>query len=248
MAAHTASRFDDRIAPRFDEVYEHLPDADAAAGTLARLAGRGRALELGIGTGRIALRLAACGTEVHGVDLSDAMVAQLRRKPGGPDIPVAMDDFADFSLDTRYDVVYVVFNTFFDLTSQDAQVRCFASAARHLTAGGVFVVEAFVPDHARLARGNNVQWDLYGDVVRVDVSQPNSREQRVDARHIMISAAGVEQFSVRIRYAWPSELDLMARLAGLRLKERWGDWAGSPFTSQSTAHVSVYEKPGGGTR
>ena len=248
MAGQTTSFFDDRIAPRFDEVYEHLPHTDAAAGTLARLTGRGRALELGIGTGRIALRLAALGTEVHGVDLSDAMIAELRRKPGGPDIPVAMDDFADFSLDSRYEVVYVVFNTFFNLTSQDAQVRCFASAARHLTAGGVFVIEAFVPDHARLARDDNVVWDVYGDVVRVDVSQSNSRAQRVDARHIIISETGVEQFSVRIRYAWPSELDLMARLAGLRLKERWADWAGSSFTSQSPAHVSVYEKPGGGTR
>ena len=246
MAVRTASSFDDRIAPRFDKIYEHLPDADVAAGTLARLAGRGRALELGIGTGRIALRLAALGTEVHGVDASDAMVAELRRKPGGHDIPVAMGDFADFLLDTRYDVVYVVFNTFFDLTSQDAQVRCFASAARHLNAGGVFVIEAFVPDHSRLARDNNVYWDVYGDVVRVDVSQPNSCEQRVDARHIMVSEAGIEMFSIHIRYAWPAELDLMARLAGLRLKERWADWAGSPFTSQSTAHVSLYEKAGGG--
>ena len=246
MAQRIASRFDDRIAPRFDEVYEHLPGADTTAGTLARLAGRGRALELGIGTGRIALRLAALGTEVHGVDASDAMVAELRRKPGGHDIPVAKDDFADFSLDTRYDVVYVVFNTFFDLTSQDAQVRCFASVARHLTPGGVFAIEAFVPDHARLARGYNVLWDVYGDVVRVDVSESNSRGQRVDARHIMISEAGVEMFSVHIRYAWPAELDLMARLAGLRLKERWADWAGNSFTSQSTAHVSVYEKPDGG--
>jgi len=246
MAQRIASRFDDRIAPRFDEVYEHLPGADTTAGTLARLAGKGRALELGIGTGRIALRLAALGTEVHGVDASDAMVAELRRKPGGHDIPVAMGDFADFSLDTRYDVVYVVFNTFFDLTTQDGQVRCFASVARHLTPGGVFAIEAFVPDHAMLARGHNVLWDVYGDVVRVDVSQSDSRGQRVDARHIMISEAGVEMFSVHIRYAWPAELDLMARLAGLRLKERWADWAGNSFTSRSTAHVSVYEKPDGG--
>ena len=246
MTEHTALNFDDRIAPRYDEVYEHLPDADTAAGTLARLTGRSRALELGIGTGRIALRLAALGTEVHGVDLSEAMVAGLRRKPGGPGIPVAMDDFADFSLDARYDVVYVVFSTFFDLPTQDAQVQCFGSVARHLNAGGVFVIEAFVPDHARLARGNNVFWYVYGDVVRVDVSQSNIREQRVDARHIMISEAGIELFSVHIRYAWPAELDLMARLAGLRLKERWADWAGSRFTSKSTAHVSVYEKPAGG--
>lgn len=246
MAQRIASRFDDRIAPRFDEVYEHLPGADTTASTLARLAGKGRALELGIGTGRIALRLAALGTEVHGVDASDAMVAELRRKPGGHDIPVAMGDFADFSLDTRYDLVYVVFNTFFDLTTQDGQVRCFASVARHLTPGGVFAIEAFVPDHAMLARGHNVLWDVYGDVVRVDVSQSDSRGQRVDARHIMISEAGVEMFSVHIRYAWPAELDLMARLAGLRLKERWADWAGNSFTSRSTAHVSVYEKPDGG--
>ena len=246
MAEKTTSGFDDRIAPRFDEIYGHLPDADTAAGTLARLAGNGQALELGIGTGRIALRLAARGIEVHGLDSSEAMVAELRRKPGGPDIPVAMEDFADFSLDARYDVVYVVFDTFFNLTSQDAQVRCFASVARHLNTGGVFVIEAFVPDHARLARGNNILGDVYGDVVRVDFSQSNSHEQRLDARHIMISEDGIEQFSVRIRYAWPSELDLMARLAGMRLKERTADWTGNPFTSRSTAHVSVYEKSGGG--
>ena len=243
MAEQSASHFDDRIAPRFDEIYEHLPDADTAAGTLAQLAGNGRALELGIGTGRIALRLAALGIEVHGVDLSDAMVAELRRKPGGSDIPVAMDDFADFSLDSRYDLVYVVYNTFFDLTSQEAQVRCFASVARHLNAGGVFVIEAFVPDHTRLARDSNVFGDIYGDVVRIDVSEANACEQRLDARHIMIGEAGIELYSVRIRYAWPAELDLMARLAGLQLKERWADWTGNSFTSQSTAHVSVYEKP-----
>ena len=121
-------------------------------------------------------------------------------------------------------------------------MRCFATVARHLTVGGVFVIQAFVPDHARLARGKEVSAEAYGDLLRVDVSRFDTIEQRVDARHVLIGESGIEQFPVRLRYAWPAELDLMARLAGLRLKERWADWAGNPFTSSSTGHVSVYEQ------
>ena len=231
----------DRIAARYDEIHAHLPHPGGAADTLARLAGRGRALELGIGTGRVALPLATLGVEVHGVDASEAMVAELRRKPGGQDISVTLGDFADFSLDARYDVVFVVFNTFFSLPSQDAQTRCFETVARHLSAGGVFVIEAFVPNVARLARGKEVSADIHGDTVLLDVAEFDVNEQRVNARHLFISESGIEMFPVELRYAWPSELDLMARLAGLRLRDRWADWAGTPFTSRSRAHVSVYE-------
>ena len=243
MTEYTASTYGDRIAARYDEIHAQLPHPGAMADTLARLAGKGRALELGIGTGRVALPLAALGVEVHGVDASEAMVAELRRKPGGPDIPVTIGDFADFSLDSQYDLVFVVFNTFFSLPSQDAQTRCFEAAARRLNAGGVFVIEAFVPDHARLARGNEVSAEIHGDSVLVDFGEFDANEQRVNARHLFINESGIEMFPVQLRYAWPSELDLMARLAGLRLRERWADWAGSPFTSSSRVHVSVYEKP-----
>ena len=242
MTEYTASTYGDRIAARYDEIHAHLPHPGAMADMLARLAEKGRALELGIGTGRVALPLAALGVEVHGVDASEAMVAELRRKPGGPDIPVTMSDFANFSLDVRYDLVFVVFNTFFSLSSQEAQTRCFEAAARHLNAGGVFVIEAFVPDVARLARGNEVSAEIHGASVLVDLGKFDANEQRVNARHLFISESGIEMFPVQLRYAWPGELDLMARLAGLRLRERWADWAGSPFTSSSKRHVSVYEK------
>ena len=231
----------DRIAARYDEIHAHLPHPGGAADTLAWLTGRGRALELGVGTGRVALPLAALGVEVHGVDASEAMVAELRRKPGGPDIPVTIGDFAEFSLDARYDVVFVVFNTFFSLPNQDAQTRCFETVARHLSAGGVFVIEAFVPNVARLARGKEVSADIHGDTVLLLVAEFDANEQRVNARHLFISESGIEMFPVELRYAWPSELDLMARLAGLRLRDRWADWAGTSFTSRSRAHVSVYE-------
>ena len=185
MTEYTASTYGDRIAARYDEIHAHLPHPGGAADTLARLAGKGRALELGIGTGRIALPLAALGVEVHGVDASEAMVAELRRKPGGPDIPVTIGDFADFSLDIRYDLVFVAFNTLFSLPSQDAQTRCFETVARHLSAGGVFVIEAFVPNVARLARGEEVSADIHGDTVLLDVAEFDVNEQRINARHLL---------------------------------------------------------------
>ena len=248
MTEHPASTQRDRVAAQYaasrpvtTRYTPSLPYPRSAANTLARLTGRGRALELGVGTGRVALPLAALGVEVHGMDASEAMVAELRRKPGGPDIPVTIGDFADFSLDARYDLVFVVFNTFFSLPSQEAQMRCFGTAARHLSADGVFVIEAFVPNVARLARGKEVSADIHGDTVLLLVAEFDVNEQRVNARHLFISGSGIEMFPVELRYAWPSELDLMARLAGLRLKDRWADWAGTPFTSRSRAHVSVYE-------
>ena len=242
MAEYTASTYGDRIAARYDELHSDRADTDAAVETLTRLAGHGRVLELGIGTGRIALPLAARGLEVHGVDASEAMVARLRAKPGGRDIPVSIHDFVDFSLGAQFELVFVVFNTFFALLSQEDQLRCFTAVARHLVAGGVFLIEAFVPDLARFVRGQHVSADVKADTVQMNVSRHDAVEQRVKSYHLHFRESGVEMFPVQIRYAWPTELDLMARLAGLRLKYRWADWAGNRFTSQSTGHVSVYEK------
>ena len=241
MPEYAASTYGDRIAARYDELYRSKGDESVTVGTLARLAGAGRALELGIGTGRIALPLAARGTEVHGMDSSEAMAAQLRAKPGGGSIPVTIGDFADFSLGQSYDLVFVIANTFFMLLSQEDQVRCFGAAARHLTDRGVFIIEAFVPDPARLVR-DYVEGGMRAGGLRLDVSEPDVAEQRIRSSQVLLNASGIELFPVQLRYAWPAELDLMARLAGLRLRDRWEDWAGNAFTSKSTKHVSVYEK------
>ena len=240
MEGYQPSTYGDRIADVYDELYASL-DPTPAAETLAGLAGAGPALELAVGTGRIALPLAARGVEVHGIDASEAMVAKLREKPGGEAIPVTMGDFADVGVEGRYSLVYVAFNTFFALLSQDDQVRCFANVAAHLTEGGVFVLEAFVPDLARFDRGQRVNANrVEADWVLFDLSLHHPVEQRVSSQHVVVSAEGVRLQPVAIRYAFPAELDLMARLAGLELRERWGGWSREPFTAASGSHVSVY--------
>jgi hypothetical protein len=209
---------------------------------LADLAKDGPALELAIGTGRIALPLAARGVEVHGIDASEKMVEQLRAKPGGDAVPVTIGDFADVAVDGRYRLVYIVFNTFFALLTQEDQVRCFANVAEHLTDDGAFVVEAFVPDVARFVRGQNVSATAVEvDRVTLDVATHDANEQRVRAMVVNIEGGRANAYPVQLRYAWPSELDLMARLAGLRLRERWSGWGRTPFTSSSGGHVSIYE-------
>ena len=239
------STYGDRIADVYDELYEDLASPALVApmvDVLANLAGGGRALELGIGTGRIALPLAGRGVEVHGIDASAAMVDKMRRKPGGGRIPVTMADFADVDADGRFSLVYVVFNTFFALLTQDAQVRCFANVASRLSEGGVFLVEAFAPDLTRFERGQNIQAGVVEtDRVSIDLSRHDAVAQTVESSHVHISEQGVRLYPVKLRYAWPSELDLMARVAGMRLRSRWGDWQGGPFTASSTNHVSAYE-------
>jgi SAM-dependent methyltransferase len=233
----------DRIADVYDEWYAGL-DPGPAADTLAALAGGGRALELAIGTGRIALPLAARGVEVHGIDASEEMVARLRAKPGGDRIPVTIGDFADVGVEGSYALIYVAFNTFFALLSQDDQVRCFANVAAHLADGGVFVLEAFVPDLARFDRGQRVQATrVEADWLTFDVSLHDPVEQRVSSQHVLVDGNGVRLRPVELRYAFPSELDLLARLAGLQLRERWGGWKREPFTARSGSHVSVYAAP-----
>lgn len=239
------STYGDRIAEVYDEMYATLNSPEQLASMvdmLAGLAGSGRALELGIGTGRIALPLAARGVEVHGIDSSEAMVEKLREKPGGEAIPVTMGDFVEFDLKGRYSLIYVVFNTFFAPLTQEEQVKCFMNVARHLTDGGFFVIEAFVPDVARFVGGQCIRADVVNtDTVSIDVSRHDPAAQMVTSSHVYIAEKGVRLYPVKLRYAWPAELDLMARLAGMGLRDRTSDWKGSPFTASSTNHVSVYE-------
>ncbi len=227
-----ATRYDD--APRGDEA--------ACVAFLEQLAGGGPALELAIGTGRIALPLAARGIPVHGVDFSPAMVAQLRRKPGGDRLPVVLGDFADVPVPGRFRLVYVVYNTLFNLLTQGAQVRCFGNVAAHLTDDGAFVVEAFVPAYLhRLRDDQYVDAEAVGvDQVRLDVARHDPVTQRLYENHVTLTAEGTGLHPIVTQYAWPSELDLMARLAGLRLRDRWAGWERAPFTATSRAHVSVY--------
>jgi SAM-dependent methyltransferase len=242
MEGYRPETYGDRIADVYDRLTAVLPDPADCVERLAELAGPGPALELGIGTGRVALPLAAGGVEVHGIDASAAMVAQLRAKPGGDAIPVTIGDFADVAVEGRYRLVYVVFNTFFALLTQDDQVRCLAGVAGHLAPGGAFVVQAFVPDPTLYTGGQSVRASQLGlDEVRLDVARHDPVAQRVDFQTVLLSASGVRLQPGAIRYAWPSELDLMARLAGLRLRERWGGWRREPFTSASGQHVSLYE-------
>ena len=229
---HVAEGYDD-IACRGDEV--------ATVALLEQLARGGPALELAIGTGRIALPLAARGVRVDGIDISPAMIAKLRAKPGGDHISVTMGDFADIPVPGTYRLIYVVFNTLFNLLTQDDQVRCFENVATHLTDDGSFVVEAGVPNFLHRLRN-----DQYVDaeaievnLVRLDVGRYDPVTQRLDESHVVLSRDGVRVNPIVTRYAWPSELDLMARIAGLRLKKRWDGWNREPFTSRSNV-VSVY--------
>ncbi len=242
MDDYTASTYGERIADVYDSFYGSV-DVELRMDVLEELAAGGRALELGTGTGSFALPLAERGVDVHGIEISEAMVEELRAKEGGTGVPVTIGDFADVEVEGTFSLVYVLNNTFFMLTEQEAQVRCFENVAAHLDASGVFVVDAFVPDVTRFDRGQEVRTRLPDlDTVRLDVSTHDPMRQLVDFRHVLLSEAGIRVYPARLRYAWPSELDLMARLAGLRLRERWGDWRRGPFTSKSEGHVSVYER------
>lgn len=240
MDRYGPETYGDRIADVYDTLHDGL-DTEAAVETLAALAGGEPVLELAIGTGRLALPLAARGLEVHGIDASEAMVAKLREKPGGDRIPVTMGDFADVGVEGEFSLVFVAFNTLFALLTQDDQARCFANVARRLADGGVFVVEAFVPDLARFDRGQRVQVNrLDAAEVMLDASRHDPVGQRIDSDHVVITEHGTRIYPVNLRYAFPAELDLMARLAGLELQNRWGGWAREEFTAGSPRHVSVY--------
>ena len=241
---YDAATYGDRMAEVYDGWFAVPSDTEDVVRFLSDLAGPGPVLELGIGTGRTALPLAQIGYEVHGIDASEAMVKKLRSKVGGEDIPVTIGDFAELDIEEEFSLVYVVFNTFFALLSQEEQVRCFENVARRLRdEGGAFVMEVFVPDMTRWDRNQRVDARHVGnDIVVLDAAKHDPVEQRVASNHLVFSEAGVKMYPVRLRYAWPSELNLMARLAGLRLRERWGGWRREPFTGSSTRHVSVYER------
>jgi SAM-dependent methyltransferase len=242
MEGYGPATYGDRVADIYDRMAAELPDPVDCVERLAELAGPGPALELGIGTGRVALPLAARGVEVHGIDASAAMVERLRAKPGGEAIPVVLDDFAGVPVEGSFRLVFVVFNTFFALPTQDDQVRCFAAVAERLAPGGAFAMEGFVPDPTRHAGGHSVVVRHLGlDVARLDLALHDPVAQRVDFQNLLLTADGARLVPGVLRYAWPAELDLMARLAGLRLRERWGGWRREPFTAASTGHVSVYE-------
>jgi SAM-dependent methyltransferase len=226
------------------QIYRDIQRGDeiAAVAFLEQLAGPGPALELAIGTGRIALPLAARGIRVDGVDISPAMVDQLRAKPGGDQLSVTIGDFADVPVPGTYRLIFVVWNTLFNLLTQEDQVRCFENVAAHLTDDGSFVVEALVPAFLyRLRNNQHVDAEaIEVDEVRLDVLRHDAATQMLEESHVSLSRAGVRLNPVVQRYAWPSELDLMARIAGLRLKGRSGGWDREPFNSSSSWHVSVY--------
>ena len=246
MSEYGPETYGDRWAAVYDELtatFVSPADTERAVARLAALAGGGPALELAIGTGRIAVPLAARGVAVSGIDASAAIVARLRDRPGGAGIPVVVGDFADVAVDGTYRLVFVVLNSFFALLTQDDQVRCFANVAARLEPGGVFLVEAFVPDPGRFDRGQRVGAIAVGtDGLHLEAARHDPVAQRVDGLHVVVENDSVRTYPVRIRYAWPAELDLMARLAGLRLRERWGGWEGESFTAASARHVSVYER------
>ena len=235
--------FDEDAAEVYDDGAQR-GDEMATVAFLEQLARGGPTLELAIGTGRIALSLTARGIRVDGIDFSSAMVAKLRAKPGGAQIAVTMGDFSVVAVPGTYRLIYVVFNTLFNLLTQDEQVRCFENVADHLTDDGSFVVEAFVP--AFLHRLRNDQYvdaeAIRVDEVRLDVLRHDMATQMIEESHVSLFPAGVRLNPVVQRYAWPSELDLMARIAGLRLKERWAGWSRELFTSTSSNCVSVYER------
>lgn len=237
--------FDEPVAARYDDGSSHLFSPEVLEPTvdlLAELAAGGRALELGIGTGRVALPLAARGVEVHGIELSRAMVARLREKPGGAGIPVEIGDFASTRVGGTFALAYLVFNTINNLTTQDEQVECFVNAARHLRPGGHFVIEVGVPSLQRLPPGETVR-AFTVTPTRLGFDEYDVVTQGLVSHHYWIENAALRELSVPFRYVWPSELDLMARIAGMRLSERWADWTREPFTAESRKHISVWEKP-----
>jgi SAM-dependent methyltransferase len=242
--------FGERVAEQYDQSSSPLFQNDvieSTVGVLTELANGGRALELGVGTGRIALPLARRGVPVHGIELSRAMVARMRAKPGGDAVAVSIGDFATTTVDTKADgafsLAYLVYNTIMNLTSQKAQVACFRNVAEHLEPGGCFVVEVMVPELRKLPAGQNIV-PFHTSPTRWAYSVYDVTTQAMTCHYIEVSDEGRgEHREVPFRYVWPAELDLMARLAGLRLRDRWEGWTRKPFDEDSAQHVSVWEKP-----
>ena len=242
----TDGLFDARIARTYDEESAAMfaPEVlDPAVDFLAELANGRRVLEFAIGTGRVALPLSARGLDVSGIEMSRAMVAEMMAKPGAEDVPVTIGDMASVRAEGRFGLVFLVYNTITNLLTQDEQVACFNNAAAHLDTGGYFVVEVFIPPLRRLSPGRNL---LASDVSdgHIGVDEIDLLNQILTSHHYWISDGRADTFSSAHRYAWPAEYDLMARIAGFALRERWSDWQRTPFTGDSTSHVSVWEKTG----
>jgi SAM-dependent methyltransferase len=236
--------FGERIAASYDESAVDMFEVDVvqpAVDLLADLAGGGRALELGIGTGRIALPLALRGIPVHGIELSRAMVARLRDKPGGDAIGVTIGDFATTTVDGTFSVAYLVFNTIMNLTTQAAQVACFRNVAAHLEPGGCFVIEVAVPDLRILPHGQTAV-PFHVSPTRWAFDVYDVATQAMSSNYVEVVEGRGEYRTIPFRYVWPAELDLMAQLAGLRRRERWSGWGREPFTSESRQHVSIWER------
>lgn len=253
MDGYRADTYGEAVADIYDQQHPDavLPtggvqDAVACLAAQADAAGGGPALELGVGTGRVAIPLAATGLEVHGIDTSPAMLARLAAKPGGDRVVPVLGDIAALGpegLGWPFGLVYVVFNTFFLLPGQDAQVACLEAVAGLLRPGGRCVVEAFVPDPSRFDRGQRVEARaVTADGVVLDVARHDAAAQRVEGHHVYLGAGTTRLVPFVLRYAWPGELDLMARLAGLEVVDRWSRWDGAPFDGTSQAHVSVYQR------
>lgn len=232
--------YGERVADVYDDWYKPV-DSTAEVALLAELANGGRALELGIGTGRVAIPLAAHGVEVHGIEASPAMVERMRAKPGGDAIPVTIGDMTEVPVDGEFALVFVVYNTFFQLYSQDAQVRCFANVAEHLAPAGRFLIHTFVPDTSSVEAGERLAVkEATPDRVRLDASMYDAQQQRLDTTQVRITESGIRLVHAKLRFAWPPELDLMAQLAGLTLEQRWASFDKRPFTGASAFQVSVY--------
>lgn len=236
-------------AEDYDEFVNYAsrpPETDAEVAGLARLARGGRVLELGVGTGRVAIPLAATGLDVHAIELDPAMIEQLRSKAGSEQVSIHLGDMADMDIDGHFDLIFAVFGTLFMLPTQADQVRCFRRAAQKLTPNGKLVIEALMPRHSSHGDAGKVTLaHATDDRVILNVTETDALAQTIQTRQVVLSPSGIEIHPVRIRYSWPSELDLMAQLAGLQLHARWSDWTGQPFTADDQRHISVYELQSG---
>ena len=236
--------FDEWIAQRYETLWPELFDPavlDPAVDFLADLAGAGTALELGIGTGRVALPLSRRGVRVHGIELSPAMVAQLRTQQGASDIGVTIGDFATAKVGGTFTLAYLLRNTITNLTTQVEQVECFRNVAAHLEPGGCFVIENYIPELQRLPPGET-RHVFTATSTHVGFEEYDIARQIAVSHHFWAIDGRVESRSSPHRYVWPSELDLMAQLAGMTLRERWSGWHREPFTSESRSHISVWQR------
>lgn len=226
--------------------YDRLHDpgtTDAAVDLLTDLAGNSRTLELAIGTGRVALPMSQRGCQIEGIEASPAMIAKLREKPGGSAIPVTLGDMSEVYAEASFGFIFLIFNTLFNLTSQEAQIRCFQNAAAMLDPGGAFLIEAFVPDLAQFRNHRSLQpRQLAFGTLTLEAAIHDPVTQRIEYQYLRFTPEGTRMTPLPMRYAWPQEIDLMARLAGLTLESRWGGWGRTAFTADSRMHISLYRK------